>query len=159
MQPENNNKIKPINRGFRSSWQSRRRWSSPPPTNTLKIHLHVEDFSLKTNQRLAKRLLGHQGYKKDPYVTGKERKRSCQVRTCAPGRGVERKRTHSLGGALSELHWTPQLWGPRQGRPAHWPDWRNSETNKRLWEGWTPLARSARMLALPPKHLSCQQLG
>lgn len=68
------------------SWQSKRRWSSPPLTNTLKIHLHMEDFSLKTNQRMAKRLLGHQGCKKDPHVTGQERKRSCQVRTCAPGR-------------------------------------------------------------------------
>lgn len=92
----------------------------------------MEEFSLKTSQRLAIRLLGHRGCKKDPHITGKERKRSCWVRTCAPGRGVERKRTHALGRALSELHWTPQLWGPRQGRQAHWPDWRNSETNKRL---------------------------
>ena len=48
------------------------------------------------------------------------------------GRGAERKRTHALGRERSELHWIPQSWGPRQGRPAHLPDWGNSETKKRL---------------------------
>jgi len=33
----------------RSKWWSRKMWSSPPATNTSKIHLRVEQFSLKTN--------------------------------------------------------------------------------------------------------------
>lgn len=28
----------------RSRWQNRKTWSSPAPTNTSKIHLHVESF-------------------------------------------------------------------------------------------------------------------
>ena len=33
----------------RSRWQSKRKWNSPPPINMSKIHLHVEQFSQKTN--------------------------------------------------------------------------------------------------------------
>ena len=39
-------------------------WSSPTPTNTSKIHLHVEQFSQKTNWKLAD-LLFSQIFKKD----------------------------------------------------------------------------------------------
>ena len=30
-------------------------WSSPPPTNATRIHLHVEQVSPKTNWRLAEK--------------------------------------------------------------------------------------------------------
>lgn len=30
--------------GRRSTWQNTRTWSIPPPTNTSKIDLHVEQF-------------------------------------------------------------------------------------------------------------------
>ena len=41
-------------------------WGSPPPTDTSKIPLHMEQFSLKTNWRLAERYLNNQGCKEDP---------------------------------------------------------------------------------------------
>ena len=40
-------------------------WSLPPPTNTSKIHLHVEKLSWK----LAKEHLYNQSSKKDSHVT------------------------------------------------------------------------------------------
>ena len=33
----------------RLKWQTRRMWNSPPSTDTSKIHLEVEKFSLKAN--------------------------------------------------------------------------------------------------------------
>ena len=53
--------------GFKSRRQSRGIWNSASPMNISKIHLHVEQLSLKTNRRLAERLLYSQGYKKDPH--------------------------------------------------------------------------------------------
>ena len=37
------------------------------PQEHWKIYLHVEQFSLKTNLRLAERILYNQGYKKDSH--------------------------------------------------------------------------------------------
>ena len=38
-----------------------RRWNLPSSTNTSKISLRVEQFSLKTNWKLAERLVYNQG--------------------------------------------------------------------------------------------------
>lgn len=46
----------------RSRWLSRKMWSSLPPMNTLKIHLHVELFSLKKTGDWQKDL-HNQGFK------------------------------------------------------------------------------------------------
>ena len=54
--------------GRRSKWRSRRMQTSLPPTNTSKIHPHMEQFWLKTNWRLAGTLIYNQSYKKDPHV-------------------------------------------------------------------------------------------
>ena len=54
-----------MGRGGGSRWQNRRMWSSPTPTNTSKIHLHGEQFSQKTNWKLAEHLLFSQICKKD----------------------------------------------------------------------------------------------
>ena len=43
---------------------SRRMQNSPPTMNTSKIHLDVEQFSLKTNWRLVERLLHKKDIKK-----------------------------------------------------------------------------------------------
>ena len=45
-------------------------WSSPPPTDTSKVHLHVEEFSQKTNWKLAEDLLYNESFKKDSHVNG-----------------------------------------------------------------------------------------
>ena len=42
---------------------------SPPPTNTSKIHLPVEEFSQQTNQELAEDLFRNLSGRKDPHVT------------------------------------------------------------------------------------------
>ena len=41
----------------RSRWWSKGRWSSPSQANTSKIHLHAEQFSLKTSWKLVERQL------------------------------------------------------------------------------------------------------
>ena len=48
-----------------SRWQSRKMQNSLLPKNTSKIHLHMEQLSLKTNWRLAERLLYNQGFAND----------------------------------------------------------------------------------------------
>ena len=53
----------------------------PPPANTSKQHLHVEQFSLKTNSRLAERLLHNQSCKERSTQSWKEGRRSDQVET------------------------------------------------------------------------------
>ena len=58
----------------------KRIWNSPSPMNTTKIHLHVEQFSLKTNWKLAERLLYNQGYKKNPHIIRMERKKVIKSR-------------------------------------------------------------------------------
>ena len=51
-------------KGWRSRWQSRGMLSSPLTTNPSKMHLHVEQFSLKRNWWLAARLFCNQGWQK-----------------------------------------------------------------------------------------------
>ena len=48
----------------------KRTWGSLPPTNRTKIHLYLEQFSWKTNWKLAQKLLQNQGCKKDFYGIG-----------------------------------------------------------------------------------------
>lgn len=45
--------------GDRSRWWIRRRWNSPPLISTLKIHLRLEQFLLKTNSKLAEEHWAH----------------------------------------------------------------------------------------------------
>ena len=45
--------------GDRLRWWSRRTWTSPPLISTLKIHLRVAQFLLKTNYKLAERHPAH----------------------------------------------------------------------------------------------------
>ena len=42
------------------------------PHKYIKMLLHLEQFSLKMNWRLAERYLHNQGYKKDPHGIGQE---------------------------------------------------------------------------------------
>ena len=54
-------------------------WSSPPTMNTSKLHLHVEQFSLKTNWKPAEGLLYNQGCMKDMHIIRQEGKKSVPV--------------------------------------------------------------------------------
>jgi len=68
-----------------SRWQSERRWSPSPPTNTSKTCLHVENFSLKTNWKLAGGLLYNQAPRQ---FTGNQEAReegSCDLDLCSLG--------------------------------------------------------------------------
>ena len=110
-------------------------WRSPPPTNTSKLHLHVESFSLKTNWKLAEGLLYNQGCEKDPHITAQEGKESDQVGTCAPWEGTQRK-----GRIQRWTHWGVRgesrrlgAWvlGSYVGRPAALAGWRTSGAGRR----------------------------
>ena len=57
-------KFKNAKRGEGSRWWSKKTWSSPPTIDISNIYLHVEQFSRKTNWKLAE-LLHNQGCKKD----------------------------------------------------------------------------------------------
>ena len=50
-------------------------WSSPLPTNTLKIPLRVRQFSQKTNWKLTEDLLHNQSCKEYLYISRKDRKK------------------------------------------------------------------------------------
>ena len=102
-------------------------WSSSPPRNTSKINLPVEQSPLKTNWRLADRLLYCLGYKKDPHRIQEEGKRSDQVGTCAPRRGHRGK--GRLQGQIPALEWVVQAtyWVPWPCDPG----WEISVTNRR----------------------------
>ena len=68
-------------------------WSSLLLTNISKIHLHVEQFLLKTNWKWVKGLLYNQGWKKDTHIgwLGREEKQAIRLDLC-PWEGTQRKR-------------------------------------------------------------------
>ena len=106
------------------------------PMNTLKIHLHVEWFSLKTHWRLAERLLYYQVCKRDPHGIMWEGKRSDQVSTCAPGKGLEKEGNYTDRDPPWEVsslspYWAPQPWCPTLGRQIPLADCRTAGTNRR----------------------------
>lgn len=91
--------------------------------NSTKMHLHVENFSPKTNWRLRERLLYNKGYKENSHGIGYEGKRSNQVSTCTSGRWHRRKELHwqrlSLRSEWWATYWVPQHWGLTKGRWDH----------------------------------------
>lgn len=77
--------------------------------NTLNIHLHMGQSSLKIYLRLVAKLLGKGGYNKYPQrLTSK---RSNQDRTCTPrrehrrGGGLQRPQRYETRNQLQELKW------------------------------------------------------
>ena len=62
----------------------------PPPRNTSKTYLHVEQISLKTTLRLAERLLYNKGFKKDTHTIQKEGKREISSGLTTHQRGHRR---------------------------------------------------------------------
>ena len=122
-----------------SRWQSERRWSASPPTNTSKTHLHVENCSLKTNWKLAGGLLYNQAPRQ---FTGNQEAReegSCDLDLCSLGvtwrKGRIQGWTHwgargkslclgawVLGPAVGKTSWLEDHWGREEGfgRPGRW---------------------------------------
>ena len=116
---------------------SKRTQSSPAPTNTSKIHLYVEQCSLKTNWRLAKRLFITKALK--THTQNQVGREEMQLGwTCIFTRGHRRGRgLHRLGDSLlgsgqferqighaspgsnvrslSPLSWLGKRWGCQQG--------------------------------------------
>lgn len=84
------------------------------PMNTSKIHLHMEQFSLQTNWRLAETLLYNKGYREDPYGIGWERKRCDQVKTVPLGGDSGEKGDDKSGG----LPWKVNCSNHILGTPA-----------------------------------------
>ena len=77
----------------RSRWQNRRMWSSRPPTNTWKTHLHVEKFSQNTHWTLAEDLIQPKLQERSPqnWIGWKKKKKiRNQDGTCAPGGSFQR---------------------------------------------------------------------
>lgn len=102
-----------------SKWWSRRTWSSSPPINTSKIYLHVGQFSMKMNWKLAEELLYNQSCNKDLHVTGYDGKKRYQIRTCIPGRDLKgRKGPHGWTFTLGSEQIKPQFGHPIPGIPA-----------------------------------------
>ena len=104
---------------------SKRTWSSHLPTNTPKIHLHMEQSSLKTNWKLAG-LLYNQGCKKNTYVLGQEGKNSDQVGTCASGIELRDKgRLHGQRSLLGSEQFERHIGHPNPGVQyrKHEPPW------------------------------------
>lgn len=66
-------------------------WNLSPDTYTSRIHLNMEQFSLKTNWKLAEKVPYDQDCKKDPHVIGEEGRKSNQAGI--PGRGLQKRDT------------------------------------------------------------------
>ena len=99
---------------------SRRTQNSPAPTNTSKIHLYVEQCSLKTNWRLAKRFFITKALKKyTPNQVGREEKQlgwTCIFkRGHRRGRGLHRLGDSLLGSEQFERHIAMPVLGPTWG--------------------------------------------
>ena len=92
-----------------AEWEDR---LTSPPRNTPKVH--VEQFSLKTNWRLAETLLYNKGYRKDPYGIGWKRKRCDQVKTVPLGGDSEEKGDYKSG----DLPWKVNCSNHILGTPA-----------------------------------------
>ena len=123
------------------------------PANTSKILLHVKQFSLKTNWRLAKRVFYNQDCKKHPQTqswVGKEKKKSGQ--DLCPKEVTERRRNtqvHRFHRGVSSLNhkWgTPALWSnTKKSNLLSWFenqwDWQRSSKKPRcdLWWAGTRL--------------------
>lgn len=93
----------------RSRWQSRKMMpTSPSPMNASKIHLHMERLLLKTNFRLAEKLLYKQDCKKYSHRMWYEEKRNMVSGLC-PWEGLRNKRRITRvkippGGVISLNH-------------------------------------------------------
>ena len=74
----------------------------------------MEQFSLKTNWRLAETLLYNKGYRKNPYRIGWERKRCDQVKTVPLGGDSEKKGDYKGG----DLPWKVNCSNHILGTPA-----------------------------------------
>ena len=115
--------------GDRSGRWSKRTWNSPPATNTSKICLHVQWFSLKTNWKLIEGLMYNQRWKKDTHAIGQEAKKSNWVGTCILGRGCREKRRHhqqtsTLGSEWVESQTEYPVLDLPQGRWTSLSHWR-----------------------------------
>ena len=94
-------------------------WSSLPPTNTSKIYLLVEQFSMKVNWKLAEGFLYNQSCKKDKHEVKQEGKESNKVETCAPRKGLRgKKRLHRWIPALESERLSHKLSTPVLGSYA-----------------------------------------
>ena len=71
--------------------KSKRMWGSPPRMSPSEIHQREEQFSLKTNWKLAEKVPYDQDCKKDPHVIGEEGRKSDQAGI--PGRGLRKRDT------------------------------------------------------------------
>lgn len=115
-------------------------WNSPPPMNTLKIHLRVKQFSPITNWKLAKRLLPYnQGFVYDPHMwMGWKWMKDQGCRPMTLGKSGVRKRWRHT---VRDPRWCVGAWEPQTRRPpvlgsyterqALLAAWRATGTNKR----------------------------
>ena len=97
--------------------------SSSPSMNTSKIHLHVEQLSLKTNWRLAERLFYSHNYKERSTQSqvGREEKERlgwylCLLKGTHKRQGITWAWRSSLGSEGFDPHWALQSWGLTLGR-------------------------------------------
>ena len=64
--------------------------NSPPAMNTSKIHLYMEQFSLKANGSLVENLLDNQGCNKDSHTVRSERREGTESGPMPLGAGAGR---------------------------------------------------------------------
>ena len=83
--------------GARSRWQNRRTLSSPPSTNTSKIHLHVEYFSQNTCWTLAEDIIKPKLQERSPHNQEwwKKKKKGIGMGPCTLGKSYERGKVPS----------------------------------------------------------------
>ena len=135
----------------RPRWESRRLWTWRPPMNTSKIHLYVEQFSLKTHWKLVEELLYNQGCKKKNTYNWVGRKEKQASQDLWPWEGNSGKRGfYGQTLILRQItNWASHSWGPAWRRQTPFAGWRTVGTDRKHEEGGTPCKTSVCTLVSP----------
>ena len=120
--------------GANGSWrQSRRMWNSPPSTNTLKIHLYVEQFSWKANRNWQITAQSKLQERSPCNEVGWNKGMRCPKRILK-GREGPRGSVLALGSRQVEPVWITQSWGPVLRRQQSLAAGRTAGTDRRARE-------------------------
>lgn len=121
-----------------------------PPQNIN--NKSILNFSWKTTWKLADEHLYNQSYKKNLYVTWKDRRKKDISLGHVPLRRICKEERVCMGGphprewAGGITIWASQSWGAAQRRQVPLPAGKTTRTDRRAVEAQTVLSRSAHML-------------
>lgn len=95
-----------------------------PPSTKYQKHIHIwSNFNWKLNGNWHKDSYTTKAVKKNQHVIWKNRKKSNQVGTCVPGKGLGVKGRNSPWWVFQRTYWVHQPWRLTQGRQGPLAGW------------------------------------